>query len=493
MVARLDLPVQVSNESNPVAGTLIPYPQNILSPPIFPHLFYHWEEFLQAFQVHALDNTKIAGQLFLPMSGESKFVVLKLITPRGLSCASWNIQVDSRAELAGLDSKLWRKSIFKNSHGFPILATAYNPNSAARFTLNADSTIQADLKEMKNLGIDVLWTQLFPDSFSKDTLPLLTELKYCKKLGIQIIPSFSIDFPSSAQVHNFETLFKKWGSLFYRTTDDKIPVNLFEDSAEEVVDDTSRLKDLGETTQFPNWLKEKYSEISSLNSSWKTSFKDFSEISPSNEQIFQEWSPALSDWDSYRSLVRMERWSQMAQEIRQQHKNVLTGMKPFAVYGLDSTYDENYYSLYGFNWVSAREGLMPEYLFAKNSTRPDFLAYSSIGQSMDIAKIADYALAQKVTPFMLFEFNGTRFLPLSGFSADSERNNTIEKTGWWGLPSIYARDYRTRMALYPQLISAIEHGAIPGLYSWNDNTSFSRISDIQKQELLFYLQALRNK
>src|SRR5208283_70133 len=110
----------------PVAGTIIPIPQNISSPPTFPHLFYHWEEFLQAFQVHALDNTKIAGQLFLPMSGESKFVVLKLITQRGLSCASWQIQVDSRTELAGFNPKLWRKSIFKNSHGFPILIAAYN-------------------------------------------------------------------------------------------------------------------------------------------------------------------------------------------------------------------------------------------------------------------------------------------------------------------------------------------------------------------------------
>jgi hypothetical protein len=109
-------------------------------------------------------------------------------------------------------------------------------------------------------------------------------------------------------IYNYE----RWGDYWFKTADGRIPVEV-EDTWGWMRDDINVRYDPGPLArkQFTQWLKSKYSDIGQVNAAWSSNYTGFDEIDPVNNQdpknkVFHDWSPAMEDWDVFRTHLRME-------------------------------------------------------------------------------------------------------------------------------------------------------------------------------------------
>ncbi len=117
----------------------------------------------------------------------------------------------------------------------------------------------------------------------------------------------------------------RWGDYWFTTKDGRVPVDI-EDTWGWMRDDINLRYQLGPLAlqRFRDWAKAKYGDIDKVNAAWASRYKDFSEIDPqANQGIegdgltngpvynnpanpFHDWSPAVDDWDRFRTLLRMD-------------------------------------------------------------------------------------------------------------------------------------------------------------------------------------------
>jgi hypothetical protein len=120
----------------------------------------------------------------------------------------------------------------------------------------------------------------------------------------------------------------RWGDTWYKTRDGRIPIEI-EDTWGWLRDDINVRYIVGPlgVEKFIKWVKEKYVTIEKVNEKWGSNYRDFSEISPQKGQgpekilpgveqpfpfynnkkhIFHDWSPAIEDWDTFRTVLRLD-------------------------------------------------------------------------------------------------------------------------------------------------------------------------------------------
>lgn len=117
----------------------------------------------------------------------------------------------------------------------------------------------------------------------------------------------------------------RWGDRWFRTKDGRVPVDI-EDTWGWMRDDINLRYSNGPLAlqRFRDWVKAKYGSIDSANRAWGSAYKDFDEIDPEKNQgiegdgltygpvynkpehPFHDWSPAVDDWDTFRTELRME-------------------------------------------------------------------------------------------------------------------------------------------------------------------------------------------
>ena len=122
-------------------------------------------------------------------------------------------------------------------------------------------------------------------------------------------------------IYNYE----RWGDYWFKTADGRIPVEI-EDTWGWMRDDINVRYDPGPLArkQFIDWLKAKYTDLQKLNAAWNSTYASFDEINPvadqgiegdglphtpvynKKENVFHDWSPAIEDWDLFRTHLRME-------------------------------------------------------------------------------------------------------------------------------------------------------------------------------------------
>lgn len=117
----------------------------------------------------------------------------------------------------------------------------------------------------------------------------------------------------------------RWGDRWFRTKDGRVPVDI-EDSWGWMRDDINLRYRNGPLVlqRFREWVKAKYGTIEKANEAWGSSYASFDEIDPEKDQgvegdglthgpvynkpdhPFHDWSPAVEDWDVFRTELRME-------------------------------------------------------------------------------------------------------------------------------------------------------------------------------------------
>ena len=514
VIARTDIPIEVPINDPSSPGLSIPEIQPVLPLKLFPDEWYHWEEFLQTIQVHSLDTEPVSGKLALQMRGDSGFINVKLVSESGIGNAGWNINV-----IPNSNPKKLKKALNKNME----LLTVYRPENAARFNLKADSIIRADIQEMKFMGITGVILPVYELLTPLEAEPLLMTMKYCRQENLKVIPVLYDNSitpalmehyktrleterkkhkssppvpPEDMQIRNalndwLEEFYRQYSSVLYRY-DGKVPIYLNDTLSGEIYWGRPKEDFVARDTGFPAYLQEKYGEIYRLNLDWFSQYPDFPSIkmtdgySPDSamRMVYRMDRSGGLDLDIYRSRLNAQEYNKTITVLSKTVSSAMFGLFSDAIYGIESSRQPVYYSIQSGNWVAQRKGMLEEYILNKKSAGLEFFSYPLFTPEMDENYLVPYLEFRKFTPILLPEMVGICYIPNSPLGTYWESEG-----GWWGVPGVKARDYRRRNCLYNLLVRTHQTNALSGFSSWNDYRHFTRMTAIQKRELIDFLHS----
>lgn len=124
----------------------------------------------------------------------------------------------------------------------------------------------------------------------------------------------------------------RWGDFWFTTKDGRMPIEI-EDSWGWMRDDINcRYVDGPLAMQkFRDWTKAKYGSIDAVNAAWGSKFTSFGEINPEDDygtedgmkmvfdrmdRVFHDWSPAMADWDTFRTELRLDTIQKITELVR---------------------------------------------------------------------------------------------------------------------------------------------------------------------------------
>lgn len=130
--------------------------------------------------------------------------------------------------------------------------------------------------------------------------------------------------------------YQRWGDMWFRTLDGRVPVDV-EDTWGWMRDDINVRYPMGPIAldRFRSWVEKRYGTVDKVNRAWGSSFAGIKEIDPQANQgvegdgmshgpvynvtanPFHDWSPAVADWDLFRTELRMEFLKEANRRIRE--------------------------------------------------------------------------------------------------------------------------------------------------------------------------------
>jgi hypothetical protein len=133
---------------------------------------------------------------------------------------------------------------------------------------------------------------------------------------------------------------RRWGDMWYTAKDGRVPIDI-EDTWGWMRDDINIRHYMGPIgiKRFHEWLKDKYGSLEAVNKAWETSYASFEEIDPQKDQgeegdglsnkpvynkpdnPFHDWTPAVEDWDQFRTWLRCDIYRKANELIRKEIPN----------------------------------------------------------------------------------------------------------------------------------------------------------------------------
>ena len=356
--------------------------------------------FMHGYSVHDLKG-RISGTVRLQIPPWETRVIVRLITSAGARGASLPVEISSDyVKLSAPGNSRWALN------GRPALVLMFLPSQT-----DAES-IRVELAQYRRMFGDyvlALWVgpPERPNGSSYRTAHIANEM------GIKFIPLISyvrqtqwwepwsgknlmraipnpkdgddrgrIDaldpiFPDMVAEY-IDQLFQDFGDALYRTADGKVPIELCAESGYGYALGNGWPTRWGGGTKedvaaFRNWLRQKYEgDIDRLNLVWRTDFKNLSEIDPSPicqmtpseyPEPWKEWSPALEDFDRFRTWLWSQFYTRIGVAIKKRHPDMLLGLQAgfadFASEGEPIYGGIEEWGL-GINWNARRTATMPE-------------------------------------------------------------------------------------------------------------------------------------
>ena len=387
--ARLEVPVTVTNETAPITPVEAKLTVEDTTHRM-PRYFSSFEEFMTSFKIFSDEDTDKThqGTMYLQVAPWTQEIVVKLITKEPKSISS--VRVPVKLDNSSLDIKYNPDNIMvisKDGRQEPVFMAQLMP--AMRLSMNTpylETYLRDTLKEAKDLGVNVVVNTAgdwwIPEiSGSKQINMSSAAYKYfydvlardfdMKLLGWSVYPpsmphwyqhaenlvgkKLTFATQSSGYTSGSETevtsvdmadpvvsemlvawvdyQYKRWGDLWFRAKDGRIPIDI-EDTWGWMRDDINIRMGLGQLGlgRFREWLKDKYETIDKLNNAWGSNCTDFEEVSPmadqigmhggysydNKESVFYDWNTAINDFDEFRTILRldmMQKTNEMIQEI----------------------------------------------------------------------------------------------------------------------------------------------------------------------------------
>ncbi len=297
--------------------------------------------------------------------------------------------------------------------------------------------------------------------------------------------------------------FSRWGDLYYQMERGDVPIGI-EDTRGWMRQDVHVRHPVGDLTlqAFRNWVKNKYGTIEAVNSAWGTGYKSFEEINPEANQVknlfghlweytdrtnpFHDWSPAVADWDAFRTELRVKNYSDTLAIVREQIPEVKFLLRTeganVIVSGLDPQ-DRNSH-LRHIYYSQRRCGIIAEILQASGEVgfHSDYttLPYTP----SELRMLTRKAVEQGIIPIYLAQFDNMRDIAINekyGTQYEIHYNLPKPKKG---------QMMHVLTALYPWFCAVYEEGGVPGIL-WEDYQCHGFATETQKREMRFFKQKLQ--
>jgi hypothetical protein len=295
-----------------------------------------------------------------------------------------------------------------------------------------------------------------------------------------------------------------WGNNWYKTRDGRTIIDI-EDTVGWMREGAQNRYMIGATglVQFRDWCRKKYGTIEKLNRAWGSFFDNFEAINPEENQamspfghkweyhkktdlVFYDWSPAMNDFDLFRSEVRATSYKQIVEILR---KTI-----PGATLDLRTE---------GGNFIipdASRLGDTPHERHVKYSARRNAMVGEVLSKYADaIGFYSDYT-PMPFTPDEWRKFTrlsvekGIRPMPLPHLA----RTRDIVLQQRWGEDYTVHYDLKhpakgamvfALQATFPVMQAVYEEGGCPGVI-WADYTCDAFITETQKRELKLLRKAM---
>jgi len=293
----------------------------------------------------------------------------------------------------------------------------------------------------------------------------------------------------------------KWGRHWYRTADGDVLIDV-EDTWGWLRDDINVRFFLGEHAmrRWRAWLRQKYGIIDKANDAWATSYGSFEEVDPQADQgnegnvfgadlshiapvynkkakPFHDWSPAVNDWDTFRTELRCDVYEQILKMVREKipkaQINIRTegGFLPVVIPpdSKDAHLRHSYYA-------QRRQALVAEVL-ARRKVFKYHSDYTTIPYTeTEWRHLLQQLSKQGMRGNYLPQFCTARDMVLNDrWGRDFQMNYNLDKPA-------KAIMMHVLQAAYPVWKITYEEGHCPGVL-WEDYQCDGFVTETQKQEL----------
>lgn len=329
-------------------------------------------------------------------------------------------------------------------------------------------------------------------------------------------PEYDVAHPDFPKVYAGAILFnyKHWGDQWYRTADGEMPIDV-EDTWGWLRDDIHVRYYLGPYAirRFHDWLTKRYGTIERVNAAWGSTYANIDDIDPQKDQPdggealgtslrhcrpeyrdadnpFHDWSPAIMDWDVFRTELRCDVYGEIQRLVRERIPNAWINLRTEgAIIPVDVPADSNTAHLRHVYYSQRRNALVADVLARRKVFRyhSDYttLPYSESEWRLLLRKLREEGIRGNYLP----QFCTARDMVLNdtyGRSFETHYNLAAPKK---------AVMLHVLQAAYPVWRIQYEEGHLPGVL-WEDYGCDGFVTETQMRELRLLrerLDALRTK
>jgi hypothetical protein len=297
---------------------------------------------------------------------------------------------------------------------------------------------------------------------------------------------------------------RRWGHLFYRTADGDVLIDV-EDTWGWHRDDINVRYTLGPhaLTRFRTWLRDKYRDIDRVNTAWGTRFTSFEEIDPQQDQgneghaygldltrlapvynrrenPFHEWTPAIDDWDMFRTELRCDVYEEILRHVRQVIPKAQLNLRTEgAIIPVTVAADSDNPHLRHVYYSQRRQALVPEVLRRRQVIRyhSDYttIPYTPAEWRQLLSALREEGIRGNYLP----QFCTARDMLLNDdYGRDYQMNYNLPEPR----PALMMH---VLQAAFPVWKAMYEEGHCPGVL-WEDYMCDGFVSETQKRELKLF-------
>ncbi len=323
-------------------------------------------------------------------------------------------------------------------------------------------------------------------------------------------PEMDVGHPDFPKLYAGGILFNydRWGDQWVKTADGDVLVDV-EDTWGWLRDDINLRYYMGEQCirRFREWVKKKYTTLDAANRAWGTQFSNFDEIDPQKDQRdggtaygfslahvspeytnpdnpFHDWSPAVEDWDRFRTELRCDIYDEIQRIIREKIPNARINLRTEGACILaDVPENATTPHLRHVRYALRRNALMPDILKERKTFRyhSDYttLPYTEDELRQLLRSMTEAGIRGNYLP----QFDGMRDMFLND---DYGREWQIH----YNIPQPkHALMVHCLTAAYPWFRVTYEEGHCPGVL-WEDYACDGFVTVTQKKEIRLFRDAL---